>query len=94
MSSFIKIKKFNMTQHGFARDKEFELIENKMIFIEFRLCNDEKTLEIYPFSFELYLSYKLEKMVFYDYLSFKVVNKSDDKCFFKLVTHPVHLIGL
>ena len=54
-------QKYNMTQHGFARDKEFEVIKNEADFIEFRLKSDEKTLEIYPFSFELYLSYKLEK---------------------------------
>jgi DNA-directed RNA polymerase subunit L len=34
-----------MTQHGFARDKEFELIKKEDDFIEFRLKNDEKTLK-------------------------------------------------
>ena len=60
-SYFYKNQKYNMTQHGFARDKEFELVKNEADFIEFRLKSDEKTLEIYPFSFELYLSYKVEK---------------------------------
>lgn len=81
-----KNQKYNMTQHGFARDKEFELVRNEDDFIEFRLKNDEKTLEIYPFSFELYLSYKLENsslIVFY-----KVINKSDDKILFSIGAHP------
>ena len=79
-------QKYNMTQHGFARDKEFEVIKNEADFIEFRLKNDEKTLEIYPFSFELYLSYKLEKSSLI--ISYKVVNKSDDKMLFSIGAHP------
>ena len=85
-SYFYKKQKFNMTQHGFARDKEFELIEKQDDFIEFKLCSDEITLEIYPFSFELYLSYKLEKNGLI--ISYKVLNKSDDKMFFSIGAHP------
>ena len=79
-------QKYNMTQHGFARDKEFELVSNETDFVEFRLCSDEKTLEIYPFSFELYLSYKLEKNSLI--VSYKVINKSDDKMLFSIGAHP------
>ena len=79
-------QKYNMTQHGFARDKEFEVIKNEVDFMEFRLKSDEKTLEIYPFSFELYLSYKLEKNSLI--VSYKVINKSDDKMLFSIGAHP------
>lgn len=85
-SYLYKNQKYNMTQHGFARDKEFELVKNEADFIEFRLKSDEKTLEIYPFSFELYLSYKLEKSSLV--ISFKVLNKSDDKILFSIGAHP------
>ena len=85
-SYFYKNQKYNMTQHGFARDKEFELVKNEADFIEFRLKSDEKTLEIYPFSFELYLSYKLEKNSLI--VSYKVINKSDDKMLFSIGAHP------
>ena len=85
-SYFYKNQKYNMTQHGFARDKEFELVRNEADFIEFRLKSDEKTLEIYPFSFELYLSYKLEKNSLI--VSYKVINKSDDKMLFSIGAHP------
>ena len=79
-------QKYNMTQHGFARDKEFEVVKNEADFMEFRLKSDEKTLEIYPFSFELYLSYKLEKNSLI--VSYKVINKSDDKMLFSIGAHP------
>ena len=84
-SYFYKNQKYNMTQHGFARDKEFEVVKNKADFIEFRLKNDEKSLKIYPFSFELFLSYKLEKSSLI--ISYKVVNKSDDKMLFLFFFH-------
>ena len=83
---FYKNQKYNMSQHGFARDKEFEIIEQKDDFLEFRLCSDEKSLEIYPFDFELYLSYKLEKSSLI--ISYKVKNKSDEKMFFSIGAHP------
>ena len=81
-----KNQKYNMTQHGFARDKEFELIKKEDDFLEFRLCSDEKSLEFYPFDFELYLSYKLEKSSLI--VSYKVINKSDEKMLFSIGAHP------
>ena len=85
-SYFYKNQKYNMSQHGFARDKEFEIVEKKDDFIEFKLSSDEKTLEIYPFSFELYLFYKLERNSLI--VSYKVINKSDDKMLFSIGAHP------
>ncbi len=85
-SYFYKNQKYNMTQHGFARDKEFEVIKNELDFLEFKLCSDEKSLEIYPFSFELYLSYKLEKNCLI--VAYKVVNKTNEKMFFSIGAHP------
>ena len=85
-SYFYKDKKYSMSQHGIARDKEFEVVNKEENFIEFRLCSDEKSFEIYPFSFELYLSYKLEKSSLI--ISYKVVNKSDEKILFSIGAHP------
>lgn len=58
---FYKNKKYNLSQHGFARDREFELIKKEDDFIEFSLKNDEETLKNYPFLFELNISYKLRE---------------------------------
>lgn len=85
-SYFYKNQKYNMTQHGFARDKEFILVKSEVDFLEFRLCSDEKSFEIYPFSFELFLSYKLEKSNLI--VSYKVVNKSNEKMLFSIGAHP------
>ena len=85
-SYFYKNQKYNMSQHGFARDKEFEIVEKKDDFIEFKLSSDEKTLKIYPFSFELYLSYKLERNSLI--VSYNVINKSDEKMLFSIGANP------
>ncbi len=47
------------TQHGFARDREFELVQlgevqdTEGLCITHRLRSDEESLKIYPFNFEL-----------------------------------------
>ena len=90
-SYFYKNKKYNLSQHGFARDKEFELIKKGEDFIEFRLKNDEETLKNYPFLFELNISYKLEKTKLI--ISYKVKNRSEDRLYFSIGAHPAFNIA-
>ncbi|MFX4219253.1 aldose 1-epimerase family protein [Aliarcobacter butzleri] len=85
-SYFYKNKKYSLSQHGFARDKEFEVVQNEANFIEFRLKSDEKSLEFYPFFFELDIGYKLDKNSLI--VSYKVKNKSDEKMYFSIGAHP------
>ena len=85
-SYFYKNKKYSLSQHGFARDKEFEIVQNEADFIEFRLKSDEKSLEFYPFFFELNICYKLDKNSLI--VSYKVKNKSDEKMYFSIGSHP------
>ncbi|MFW0702201.1 aldose 1-epimerase family protein [Aliarcobacter butzleri] len=83
---FYKNKKYSLSQHGIARDKEFEVVQNEVDFIEFRLKSDEKSLEFYPFFFELNIGYKLDKNSLI--VSYKVKNKSDEKMYFSIGAHP------
>lgn len=53
-------KEYRMTQHGFARDKKFELVEEEENMLRYRLEEDDSTLEIYPFSFSLDIVYRIE----------------------------------
>ena len=85
-SYFYKNKKYSLSQHGIARDKEFEIVQNEADFIEFRLKSDEKSLEFYPFFFELNIGYKLDKNSLI--VSYKVKNKSDEKMYFSIGAHP------
>lgn len=85
-SYFYKNKKYSLSQHGFARDKEFEIVQNEADFIEFRLKSDEKSLEFYPFFFELNICYKLDKNSLI--VSYKVKSKSDENMYFSIGAHP------
>ena len=71
-----------MSQHGFARDMDFEKIGDNSYVLKF----NEETLKRYPYKFELYISYEvLENKVITRY---KVKN-IDDKCIlFGLGGHP------
>lgn len=52
-------KEYPMGQHGFARDMEFELGEQREEEIWFHLRSDERTFAKYPFDFLLSIGYHL-----------------------------------
>lgn len=52
---------YTMSQHGFARDMKFEMVEKSDHSIVFKLHHNEMSMKIYPFEFELELSYHLKK---------------------------------
>lgn len=49
------------TQHGFARDREFACVSAKEDCIVHCLKADDATMEIYPFSFELYVTHRFAR---------------------------------
>lgn len=81
-----KGKTYNMTQHGFARDYEFELVQKEDDYLKFKLTSSVESLEKYPFIFELYISYELikNKLV----VSYEVKNLSNDNMLFSIGAHP------
>jgi galactose mutarotase-like enzyme len=74
------------TRHGFARDKDFELVEKGEDFLKFLLKSDADTLEKYPFNFELYLTYKIENEKVD--MIYEVVNLDKDEMYFSIGAHP------
>lgn len=56
-----KEKSYPMSQHGFARDMDFELTEQKQDEVWFRLEDTEETYEKYPFHFHLDIGYRLQE---------------------------------
>ncbi|WP_375724145.1 aldose 1-epimerase family protein [Arcobacter sp. KX21116] len=79
-------KTYKMRQHGFARDRVFEVFTKEDEYICFKLKDSTDTLEIYPINFELYLGYRLIKNSLE--ISYKVVNKSQQKMYFSIGAHP------
>jgi galactose mutarotase-like enzyme len=85
-SYIYKNNEYIMKQHGFARDYKFSMVKHGPNFIEFKLSSNDKMLLIYPFKFDLYLSYELidESLK----VSFKVENKTDGEMIFSIGAHP------
>ncbi len=80
------------TRHGFARDNIFELSGKGENFIEFKFSSNEKTLEIYPFKFELYIKYTIiDDML---EIQYKVINNSDEKMYFSIGAHPAFALEI
>lgn len=50
---------YTIPKHGFARKSEFTLADYKEDEAVFELCQNEKTLEMYPYKFKLFISHKI-----------------------------------
>lgn len=50
---------YTMTQHGFARDSDFELVEHTDASVSYLLRSNDDTLRHYPYRFELQVGYRL-----------------------------------
>ncbi|PLY11090.1 MAG: aldose epimerase [Arcobacter sp.] len=77
---------YQMGQHGFARDKVFQVFIQEDDYICFKLEDSIDTLKFYPFKFELYLGYRLINSTLQ--VSYKVVNKSKETMLFSIGAHP------
>lgn len=82
--------KYSLPRHGFARNKEFKIVEQAKEAVTFMIASDEDSLEIYPFSFRLLISYEIIE----DYLkiSYTVINESDGEMPFSIGAHPAFAI--
>lgn len=77
---------YQMNQHGFARDMNFELLEIKNNSLTYKLESDTNTKTRYPYDFELLITYTLEES-FVD-INWKVVNRSNSDMYFSIGAHP------
>ena len=79
-------KVYEMGQHGFARDMDFELVSAADTEVWYRLESSEKTLAAYPWPFVLEIGYRLEgnsvKVLW------KVTNPGETEMYFQIGAHP------
>lgn len=89
---FYEGKNYQLPRHGFAREMDFKLINKNKISASFSLVSDEKTLKVYPFDFELLISYQLE----YNSLNvtYDIYNKGKSKMLFSIGGHPAFRLPL
>ena len=77
---------YTLEKHGFARRFEWEFLGSEGASMSFSLKENEKTLTMYPFSFEVIVTFTLEnKMLKVEH---KVINKNKGTMYFSLGAHP------
>mgnify|MGYP003604398047 CR=1 FL=1 len=84
-------KKYNLLRHGFARDQNFELIEQTESQAIFSFIANDETKKMYPFDFELQLCYTLEKTKLI--LTYKIINKDKVTIPFSIGGHPAFALS-
>lgn len=77
---------YNMSQHGFARDMEFEKVESSPDELRFSLKSSEETLAKYPFDFELQIAYRIYGRSVR--VIWEVINTSSKSMPFQIGAHP------
>ncbi len=82
---------YQLSRHGFARDRIFELIDKKENSATFAIESSEETREKYPFDFELHITYTLEANCLF--ISYNVINKSKSEMPFSLGAHPAFALA-
>ena len=77
---------YRIGQHGFARDRDFELVSQTEDTVWFGLSDDEESRKIYPFGFCLGIGYQLlENGV---KVMWKVTNYGDETMYYAIGAHP------
>lgn len=74
------------SQHGFARDGEFECTEITENSITYQLVSDEDSLTLFPFEFLLEITYTLNENDLT--ITWKVKNIDDQTMYFTIGGHP------
>ncbi len=73
----VKGKEYPIPFHGFARDKEFALVEATETTLRFCLQSNEETKRMYPFDFIFYITYTLEKNTWK--IDYEIVNPTSEQ---------------
>lgn len=79
-------KEYGLSQHGFARDMDFELLAESEHELWFTLHSTEETLKKYPYPFVLEIGYRLKETEIE--VVWKVKNIGDKEIHFQIGAHP------
>ena len=83
--TIINEQTYEMAQHGFARDMEFEEIEKNKFILKF----SNETLIKFPFEFELYVEYIINDNELIT--KYTVINKDSKQMLFGIGGHPAYI---
>lgn len=73
-------------QHGFARDNMFKCVRETKDTVSFLFASNDETKEVYPFDFELMITYVLKENSLV--VKWEVQNTGDETMYFTIGGHP------
>jgi galactose mutarotase-like enzyme len=79
-------KIYSLSQHGFARDKEFNCTSREKNTVVFELKQDDETKKNFPFDFVLRVTYEVNERVVK--CTYEVSNPSSGELYFGIGAHP------
>ena len=79
-------KEYTIKQHGFAREREFEVTRQNENSVTMMLESDEATKSVYPYDFQFNVTYSIEGRSVKT--AFEVVNKTDGEMLYFVGGHP------
>ena len=89
---FFEHKSYQLTRHGFARDKEFLLTQQTENSLLLSIESDESTLAVYPFEFNFSILYQISKAELA--VTYIVKNTSSETIYFSVGGHPASKIPM
>lgn len=76
---------YSMHKHGFAKGTDFEVVSATDIEAVLRICATNETLKCYPFRFEFYVKFRIEKNILS--ITYETHNLSDTDMYFSVGGH-------
>ena len=89
---FIDGERYTMAKHGFARRREFDLLEVEQERASFVLRSDAKTKMQYPYDFEFAVSFSLDESKLKTVYS--TINTGSEDMYFSVGAHPAFNVAL
>jgi galactose mutarotase-like enzyme len=83
---------YQLSRHGFAREREFAVSEQAEDYITFVLESDEQTMEVFPFPFRFSITYSLDNSQLS--VTYTVENTGEDVMYFSVGGHPAFKLPL
>lgn len=83
---YIENEKYELGQHGFARDMEFQVEQKNKEILEYKLKYNEESLKKYPYKFLLTITYELKGNSFN--IGYEVKNLDSTEVYFSIGAHP------
>ena len=79
---------YRLPQHGFARDRAFELVRQSATEVQLRLSDDEQSRQVFPFAFELSITHRLQGSTVHVIWEVRNPAADQEELLFSIGAHP------